>query len=70
MKQLVIKILPNGQIQAETQGVKGGQCLQYIDIIEKLTNARVTDSEFTKEYLCNPQETENTVENEVVTHAG
>lgn len=66
MKQIVIKILPNGEIKAETLGVKGGQCLKYIDIIEKLTNAKVTDSEFTAEYLYNPQVTEDTVGEEVV----
>lgn len=66
MKQIVIKILPNGEIKAETLGVKGGQCLKYIDIIEKLTNAKVTDSEFTAEYLHNPQMTENMIGEEVV----
>ena len=70
MKQIVIKILPNGQIQAETLGVKGGQCLKYIDIFEKLTHATVTDSEFTAEYLHNPQLAENTLEEEVALNDG
>ena len=65
MKQIVIKILPNGEIKAETLGVKGGECLKYIDIIERLTNATVTDSEFTNEYLCAPEYLERTVEEEV-----
>ena len=51
MKQVVIKILPNGEIKAETMGVKGGECLKYLKTIEQLTNAVVTDSEFTAEYL-------------------
>lgn len=66
MKQIVIKILPNGEIKAETLGIKGGQCLKYIDLIEKLTHATVTDSEFTAEYLCDPQTMENPVQEEVV----
>ena len=65
MKQLVIKILPNGEIKAETLGVKGGQCLKYIDIIEHLTNATVTDSEFTSEYLYTAQGVENSSQEEV-----
>lgn len=51
MKQIVIRLAPNGEIQAETQGIFGGECLNYLKLIEALTNAKVTDSEFTKEYL-------------------
>lgn len=70
MKQLVIKILPNGEIKAETVGIKGGQCLKYIQLIEKLTNATVTDSEFSAEYLYTPQQQESIVAEEVVTNDG
>ena len=51
MKQIKIKILPNGEIEAETKGIKGKKCLKYITEIEKMTNAITKDSEFTKEYL-------------------
>ena len=51
MKQIKIKILPNGEIKAETVGIKGKKCLKYIPEIERLTNAVVIDSDFTKEYL-------------------
>ena len=33
-KKLKIKLLPNGEIQMETQGVKGKKCLDYIDILK------------------------------------
>lgn len=56
MKQIEIKIFPNGEIQAETHGIKGKACLKYIAEIEKMTYAVTQDSKFTKEYL------ENTVE--------
>lgn len=58
MKQVQIKIYPNGEIQAETLGIKGKKCMQYIPAIEKLTNAVVTDSDFTPEYLETEVETE------------
>lgn len=51
MKQIQIKILPNGEIKAETVGIKGKKCMKYIPEIERLTNAKVIDSDFTKEYL-------------------
>lgn len=58
MKQVQIKIYPNGEIQAETLGIKSKKCMQYIPVIEKLTNAVVTDSDFTPEYLETEVETE------------
>lgn len=51
MKQIQIKISPDGQIQAETIGIKGKKCMKYIPEIERLTNAVVIDSDFTAEYL-------------------
>lgn len=51
MKQITIKISPSGEITAETHGIKGKKCLKYIDEIERMSNAVVSDSDFTKEYL-------------------
>ncbi len=50
MKQIQIRIYPNGHIEAETHGIKGKQCLNYINKIEQMANARIDDSDFTKEY--------------------
>ena len=55
MKQITMKIFPNGEIEAETHGIKGKVCLKYIAEIERMANAVTQDSDFTKEYL----ETEN-----------
>lgn len=55
MAKLKIRIYPNGEIKAETVGVKGKNCLKYIPVVEKLTNGVVNDSEFTKEYLENEE---------------
>lgn len=51
MKQIQIKIFPNGEIEAETKGMKGKTCLKYIAEVERMANAITQDSEFTKEYL-------------------
>lgn len=50
MKKLQIRIYPNGQVEAETKGIKGKACLNYISIMEQLTGAKTVDSEFTPEY--------------------
>ncbi len=50
MKQVELKIMTDGRVQAETHGIKGKACLDYISIIEQLTGARTVDSVFTQEY--------------------
>ena len=42
-KQLKIKLLPNGEIQMETKGIKGKKCLKYVDFFEKLAESSVCD---------------------------
>ena len=49
-KKLKIKLLPNGEIQMETQGVKGKKCLDYIEILKKLVNVKITDTQLSQEY--------------------
>ena len=49
-KQLKIKLLPNGEIQMETFGIKGKKCLDYVGLLEKLADAKVQKQEYTKEY--------------------
>jgi len=55
MEKITLKISPDGSIQAETHGIKGKSCLNYIRVIEQLTGARVVDSDFTPEYRETPQ---------------
>ena len=50
MKQIKIKISPEGVVEAETFGMKGKTCLKYITEMERIANAVCDDSEFTKEY--------------------
>lgn len=49
-KKLKIKLLPNGEIQMETQGVKGKKCLDYIEILKKLVDCKITDTQLSQEY--------------------
>jgi myosin-crossreactive antigen len=50
-KKIIIKITEDGKIFAETLGMKGKQCLEYIQILEELLDAETIDSEFTHEYF-------------------
>ena len=49
-KKLQIKLLPNGEIQMETIGVKGKKCLDYIEILKKLVNCNIVDTQLSQEY--------------------
>ena len=44
-KKMQIKLLPNGEIQMETIGVKGKKCLDYIEILKKLVNCKIVDTQ-------------------------
>ena len=49
-KKMQIKLLPNGEIQMETIGVKGKKCLDYIEILKKLVNGKIVDTQLSQEY--------------------
>lgn len=49
-KQLKIKLLPDGKIQMQTVGIKGKKCLDYIDFMRLLADAKVIKQELTPEY--------------------
>ena len=61
MQQIKIKIKPDGTIEAETFGIKGKKCLDYIREIERMANAVADDSDFKPEYYETP--VEHTAEN-------
>ncbi len=50
IKRVQIKILPDGSIEAVTQGIKGKACLEYVHLLEELLDAKAVDSDFTSEY--------------------
>ena len=49
-KKMQIKLLPNGEIRMETHGVKGKKCLDYIELLKKLVDVKVTDTQLSQEY--------------------
>lgn len=51
MKQIVIRISPNGTISAETQHMKGHECQKYLPEIEELTASVSVDSKYKPEYF-------------------
>ncbi|MEN6293969.1 MAG: DUF2997 domain-containing protein [Methanobacterium sp.] len=49
-KSIKIEIFSDGTIQAETQGIKGKKCTDYIKILEEILESKTTDSNYTPEY--------------------
>jgi len=49
-KQLKIKILPNGEVQMQTQGIKGKKCLDYIEMMKMLGDFKIEKQELKDEY--------------------
>lgn len=62
-KKMKIKLLPNGEIQMETVGVKGKKCLDYIEVLKKLADVKIADTKLTHEYY--ETETEITQDNNI-----
>ncbi|WP_323735862.1 DUF2997 domain-containing protein [Methanosphaera sp. ISO3-F5] len=58
-KKLIIKIKKDGTIESETKGIKGKKCENYIPLIEKLTDSKVINKEYTQEYYENTDEIHN-----------
>ncbi len=59
-KKMKIRLLPNGEIQMETIGVKGKKCLDYIEVLKKLVDVKVTDTQLSQEYYETDVENLNT----------
>ena len=49
-EQIVFRVAPDGTISAETRGMKGTKCLDYVAVLEDLLEASTTSSGFTAEY--------------------
>lgn len=64
-KKMKIKLLPNGEIQMETIGIKGKKCLDYVEILKKLVDVRIEKTQLTQEYYETETEVQNTENNEL-----
>ena len=49
-KKLKIRLLANGEIIMETEGVKGKQCLEYIKKVADMANGKIIETKLTDEY--------------------
>jgi hypothetical protein len=65
-QQIIVTIAADGNIKAETVGIKGAKCLDYVEILENLLDATSSESRFTSEYHEMDQQsiTEGTLSNE------
>lgn len=64
-KKLKIKLLPNGEIQMETHGIKGKKCLDYIEVLKKLVDVKITDTQLSQEYYETETEVKTNEENTI-----
>ncbi|MEU9824111.1 DUF2997 domain-containing protein [Micromonospora chersina] len=49
-KRIVLTVTSEGLVSAETQGLIGDACLDYIAILEDLLDARTIESAYTADY--------------------
>jgi hypothetical protein len=48
--RVVVTVAPDGTVRAETQGVYGERCLDYVAMLEELLAARTVRSEYTADH--------------------
>lgn len=48
--RIVVTVAGDGTVSAETVGVTGPACLDYIEVLEDLLDARTVHSAYTAEY--------------------
>lgn len=49
-RRIAITVNRDGSIKAETLGIKGKTCLDYVPLLEELLEAETVQSEFTADY--------------------
>ena len=50
MGKMKIRLLPDGSIQMETEGIKGKKCMDYAKVLERLADEKVYQMEKTEEF--------------------
>ncbi len=50
MAKIKIKLLPDGTIQMDTEGIKGKKCMDYAKVLERLADAKIHSIEKTEEF--------------------
>ncbi len=49
-RRIAVTINPDGTIRAETLGITGKTCLDYVPLLEELLEAETVESAFTADY--------------------
>lgn len=49
-KKLIVKLKRDGEVVAETAGMHGAECMDYIAALENLLEAQTVSSTFTDDY--------------------
>jgi hypothetical protein len=49
-QRITVRITRDGEVFAETHGLKGKACLPYIAVLEDLLDSTAVDSEYTHEF--------------------
>lgn len=49
-RRIVVTVNRDGSIKAETLGIKGKACLDYVPLLEELLEAETVESGFTADY--------------------
>jgi hypothetical protein len=55
-RRIAVTINKDGSIKAETLGIKGKTCLDYVPVLEELLDAETLQSAFTAEYQATDEE--------------
>lgn len=55
-KKIIIKLSKNGTIFAETKGMTGKACIEYMEFFKSIPGVNILDSAYTKEYYQNEEE--------------
>ncbi|GAA3288633.1 DUF2997 domain-containing protein [Dactylosporangium vinaceum] len=50
MQRIVVTVAEDGTVAAETLGVTGSKCLDYVALLEDLLAAQTVHSEYTREF--------------------
>jgi hypothetical protein len=53
-ESLEITVAADGTVRAATHGIHGERCLDFFEILESLTEGRITESRYTADYAKNP----------------
>lgn len=65
-KRISVRIFPDGHIKAETHGITGEKCTDYISVLEEILKAEAVESEYTPEYYVSEEATIEAVQEQIL----